>query len=261
MEPDEQQQARKKVHRSPNYPAFSLPEAIEKARVVYDHEKRSFTTPDVIVRHLGYSQTTGPGGRAISALRQYGILEEQDGRIRISDTGFALIHYPEDAAERAEAMRVAIRRPALFRELLTEYKDGLPSDDTLRSNLLRRGFNPASIAEAVKNFRDTVSLESHHDSWYTDGEARDMHVSAADQMTARDSAAVQMNSVSHSNDSGKRTKETAIVRQDIFSLPEGQVTIQWPATMSDESYQDLADWLDILKRKIGRSVRVLVATE
>jgi len=45
-------------------------------------------------------------------------------------------------------------------------------------------------------------------------------------------------------------------RQDIFSLPEGPVTLQWPATLGQESFQDLSDWLDILKRKIGRSVSV-----
>jgi hypothetical protein len=41
----------------------------------------------------------------------------------------------------------------------------------------------------------------------------------------------------------------------VFSLSEGTVTIQWPATLSADSYQDLADRLDILKRKIGRSVQ------
>jgi hypothetical protein len=45
-------------------------------------------------------------------------------------------------------------------------------------------------------------------------------------------------------------------RQDIFSLDEGPVTIQWPASLSKESFNDLAAWMDILKRKIGRSVIV-----
>lgn len=45
-------------------------------------------------------------------------------------------------------------------------------------------------------------------------------------------------------------------RQDVFSLNEGNVSIQWPASLSPESYEDLAAWLDILKRKIGRSVAV-----
>jgi hypothetical protein len=44
------------------------------------------------------------------------------------------------------------------------------------------------------------------------------------------------------------------MRQDIFSLAEGDIKIQWPASISEESYQDVADWLKILERKIKRSV-------
>lgn len=43
-------------------------------------------------------------------------------------------------------------------------------------------------------------------------------------------------------------------RQDVFSIGEGAVTVQWPATLSAESFEDVSAWLDILKRKIGRSV-------
>ena len=44
-------------------------------------------------------------------------------------------------------------------------------------------------------------------------------------------------------------------RQDIFTLAEGQVAIQWPASLSPESFEDFSAWLDIVKRKIGRSVK------
>jgi hypothetical protein len=44
------------------------------------------------------------------------------------------------------------------------------------------------------------------------------------------------------------------IRQDVFSLAEGQVMIQWPSVLSKESFEDIADWLKILERKIGRSV-------
>lgn len=46
------------------------------------------------------------------------------------------------------------------------------------------------------------------------------------------------------------------MRQDIFSLAEGTVTIQWPTPLSAESVQDLKEWLRIVERKISRSVVV-----
>jgi len=44
------------------------------------------------------------------------------------------------------------------------------------------------------------------------------------------------------------------MRQDIFSLAEGTVSIQWPTPLSPESIEDLKDWLKIVERKIARSV-------
>jgi hypothetical protein len=39
---------KRKVHRSPSYPAFDLAEAIQKVEAVYKAEKRTATTPEVI---------------------------------------------------------------------------------------------------------------------------------------------------------------------------------------------------------------------
>src|SRR5581483_10255182 len=112
----------------------------------YKGEKRSATTAEVIASHMGYSQANGPGGRAVSALRQYGLIEENSGKYRISDVGYTLAHFDRDSVEWKAAVVEAARRPGLFRELLEEYPDGLPSDATLRNDLLRRGFNPGAVS-------------------------------------------------------------------------------------------------------------------
>jgi len=44
-----------------------------------------------------------------------------------------------------------------------------------------------------------------------------------------------------------------IMRQDIFSLAEGTAMIQWPMPLSEESIQDIKDWLKLVERKISRS--------
>lgn len=45
------------------------------------------------------------------------------------------------------------------------------------------------------------------------------------------------------------------MNQDVFTLEEGDVTIQWPKTLSNASFQDLEDWLELIKRKAKRAVR------
>lgn len=44
------------------------------------------------------------------------------------------------------------------------------------------------------------------------------------------------------------------MRQDVFSVEEGAVTIQWPVALSNDSLKDIEDWLEIVKRNISRSV-------
>jgi hypothetical protein len=158
----------KKIHRSPNHPFFSLADAIAKIKLVYDVEKRTPTTGSVIVKHLGYSETTGPGGRTLSALRQYGLLDETAGKYRVSDIAFSILHYPDSSKERREAIKKAAVSPTLYRELLDLYPAGAGSDDTLKEELLRRGFNPAVTDRAVGDFRTTITLAGLADVSYTD---------------------------------------------------------------------------------------------
>jgi hypothetical protein len=46
---------------------------------------------------------------------------------------------------------------------------------------------------------------------------------------------------------------TTAMQEDVYSLPEGRIVIQWPSTLSQESIQDIKDWLKLVERKIARS--------
>src|SRR4026208_1881978 len=102
---------KKSSFRSPNYPVLDLGAAIVKARIIYEHEKKAPTTREVIREHLGYEAkpgvTGGPGGRAISALRQYGLLKAQGDQLKISEGAFTILHYDESSPERQAAIREA----------------------------------------------------------------------------------------------------------------------------------------------------------
>lgn len=150
---------KRKVHRSPNYPSLSLGEAIDRVRQIYDAEKRTPAGADTILAHLGYKPGVGPGVRALSALRQYGLLEERGGLDRISDSAFHILTLSEGSPDRVTALRDAARQPALFRQLLEYYNGQLPSDVNLRDHLIKmHSFNPESVATFIKTFRETVEL-------------------------------------------------------------------------------------------------------
>jgi hypothetical protein len=278
---------KKATHRSPGYPMFGLRDAIQKAKTVYDNDKRSFTTPDVVAKHLGFSQHFGgPGGRTMSALRQYGLLEENGGKCRISDRAYTLIQFPEGSPERMQALRAAIREPSLFSELLTEFSDGVPSDAALTSNLLKRGFNPEVIPEVIRVFRETIALDSTQNvednsiqvgdyvQWESQGILQfdkprrisklsedgkfalldgSMTGVSVDELTKADAP-------SGERENGgitltKRIPAKLGMNSDVFTLDEGEVILQWPSRMSPESYEDFKDWIELMTRKAKRSVK------
>ena len=131
--------------------------------MVYNAEKRTPTTREVIAEHLGYSNTDGPGGRALSGVRQFAFLEDSADKLRVSDIAFSLLHLPDDDPEKPGLLRQVALRPNLYRSLHDEYPDGIPSDSTLRSNLLKRGFNPESIDGVISDFKATMELAKVYD--------------------------------------------------------------------------------------------------
>jgi hypothetical protein len=147
------------IHRSPNYPMLSLRDAIDKAKLIYQHEKRNFTTAEVIQRDIGYSEGTGPAGRAVSSLKQYGLLDERNGAYGLSDKGFLFTYIDENSPERVAALREAALKPMIFKELVNTYPSGLPSDATLKAYLVgKKSFNPSAVENFIRIFKETITL-------------------------------------------------------------------------------------------------------
>lgn len=145
--------------RSPNYPAISLEEAIQRVAQVHAREAQHPASREVIIKGMGYNGVHGTSLSAISAAIKYGLLERlgKDGGHRVSDRAMAILH-PHSPQEKAEAIEAAARSPALFSELFEYFKGGQMSDDNLRAYLVRRGFSQASLPEVIKAFRDTMGL-------------------------------------------------------------------------------------------------------
>jgi hypothetical protein len=162
---------RKSRVRSPNFPILTLPEAIEKLKLIYKNEKRAAAPGDVLVSHFGYKQMHGKSGRVLSAIRQYGLLDEKGGLYRVSDLGYKLLHLPTDSEEYTATLKVAATYPPIYQEVMKAYPDGLPSNPTLQSYLiLNMDFNPSSVARFVHVFRDTMEFANINPDDYIQGE-------------------------------------------------------------------------------------------
>ena len=43
-------------------------------------------------------------------------------------------------------------------------------------------------------------------------------------------------------------------KQDVYGLSEGDVVLRWPEKLSKASFEEVSDWLDLIKRKLERSI-------
>jgi hypothetical protein len=150
--------------RSPGYPGISLREAIEKARVLHGKESRSAAPIEAIYDHWGYAPKSGAGNVAISALKKFGLIEDegsgQKRKARLSDLGLRIVLDERvDSPEREEAIRRAALLPKIHRDIWEHFGGSLPSDANLRHFLrFERGFTENAAAELIKELHDTVAF-------------------------------------------------------------------------------------------------------
>jgi hypothetical protein len=243
---------------------------------------------------MGYDKFTGDAGRLLSALKSFGLVEEADGRVKLKPCGVDIVARQDGDPKRVKALQDAAKAPAIYAKLLKTYPSGIPSDPTLKSELIAtEGFNPKAVDEFIRDFRATLKYGGISDSKVleslkADDDENPIEVGSYVQWESQ--GVVQFpepRRVTGLSDDGTHAfvegsgtglpldqltaveppakdpsppkipptlKHVPGVRQDLFSLAEGTVSIQWPDSLSPESYEDLSAWLDILKRKIGRSV-------
>src|SRR5207249_11431587 len=60
--------------RSPSYPGINLEEAIERAKIIYERERRHETAENTILEHWGYKPKSGAGIMTLAALKAFGLL-------------------------------------------------------------------------------------------------------------------------------------------------------------------------------------------
>src|SRR5690349_12858194 len=106
--------------RSPNYPALSLREAIEKIHLVYRAQHTHGAPREVVVKGMGYTGLNGASSTAVSALSKYGLLTREGEEWRVSDRAMCIIA-PHSAEEKAQALRDAATEPQLFNEIAEKF--------------------------------------------------------------------------------------------------------------------------------------------
>jgi hypothetical protein len=152
---------------SPDYPAISLKEALERCGKLYKQVQSHPVGRELAARGLGYNTLNGASASAIAAIRKYGLMLKQGDTLRLSERTKTIL-FPHSEKEKATALRDAALTPPLFQDLYNTFK-GMPGNEELiRSYLVRKGFLLNAATLAVNSFRDTMTIVSDTEEEYSD---------------------------------------------------------------------------------------------
>jgi len=153
----------RKRQKSPRAPSIALGEAIERAKAIYEKEQRHAAPTDVIAQDLGYkSANNGAALSTIASLSYYGLLDRPEpGKLAVS-ADMQSYHYAPDQKVKRQLVLKWLLAPPLFRALLEKYEGGLPSDATIRYDLMQEGFKPVSAESALKAFKESVEFSDYY---------------------------------------------------------------------------------------------------
>jgi hypothetical protein len=238
------------VVRSPNYPQIDLGTAIEAVRTAFTEEGRNRMSKEVLSKHLGYTSVNGRALAKIGAVRAYGLIEGKENELRISDDAKTLLIAPLESSDRTDAVQRCAFKPPIFNDIRASFET-TPSEHNLRYHLAKKDYTLEAAGKAAKNYLATVRLVEEAISSYHPGEVEEDDAAMQEAVAA---TALQPASPAATREQIRSLAPPAAVgmRQAVFTLEEGDVTLTFPDSLSAESYAELSEYLAIFLRRAQR---------
>jgi hypothetical protein len=152
-----------KKGRSPAYPSVALDKAIELVRKVWDTQRKQEAHVDATLLAMGYTSQSGASLRALSALRQYGLIQDSGDmnmpKIKVTECAQDVILLPDSDSRKLKALRAAALSPSINAALWELYGAHLPSDESIIAYLARdKGYHQEAAVDVITNYRNSFSL-------------------------------------------------------------------------------------------------------
>jgi effector-binding domain-containing protein len=151
--------------RSPGYPMISLEEAVQKTKILWDQDKNNSIPKHAAFEHLGYKKEGGYGARVISALKQFGLISDTEGDIKLTNEAVDLALHEQHDDIYIETIKKLAIKPIIYAKLYNEYNGNLPSDTTLKARLIKdEKFNADKVNGFISDFRRTIEFANLYKS-------------------------------------------------------------------------------------------------
>jgi hypothetical protein len=253
-----------KRFRSPPFPFIPLGKAIERAKALYPKSLHHSVGLAVLGEAWSFGLKSSGLIQTTAALIQFGLLVDEGSgdkrKFQLTKEAIRLVNDTDPASEkRKELLQRAALAPKIHREIWDKYGAANISEVAIRNYLMfdrtEGGASPYSQASAddlIEEYKSTILFaelgQGAIPPTFTESNEDENQTKVVDNSLKKED--------SDGRGSVIREKQPLKVgmKEDVFSLQEGDVTLQWPEAMSADSYQDLEDWTKLLLRKIKRSI-------
>lgn len=246
--------------RSPAYPFISLKNAVDRLIALEAYFGRHPVPALKAGAAWNMKPESSQAGQTLASLKAYGFVEYQgsgEGRVAvITDDGRNYIRAQQDSIKKEILKRCAFKPKAIHEYWGKWGADRLPDPICLDELVLKGKFSETGAPVFLKVYDETIAFAGLAQS---DKMANDDLDDLIDAETGDEPMNTQQAQVASAppNTAGSSALKAppAGMRQDTFSLDEGQAVLQWPAQLSAESFEDFESWVALQLRKIKRSVQ------
>lgn len=160
--------------RSPNFPYSSLRDAITLVEKLYKKDKQNYVPMPIALGHMGLSTTSSTSRRIISAMLEYGLLEDRgDGNSKqliVSDLARNIIlDERPNSTERLQNIRKSALSSKMMREAWEKWMGNIPAEDTVKFILISQfDFTDRAASKFSKVIKDNFEFANLNDYYETD---------------------------------------------------------------------------------------------
>lgn len=250
--------------RSPPYPYIPLPKAVERVKQLQPKALHHEVGLSVLADAWSYGIKSSGLIQTAAALIQFGLMvdsgsgEKRKFQLTKEALRIALDADP-DSERRRELIQSAALTPKIHKELWGKFGIATVSDLVIRNYLMfdrtsedGAAFGSEAASAVINEYKHTISFAEIESAYSLPG--HDDGSGGEEKEKQRLESTTKGEHIDINRQPIKRAERKVGMKEDVFSLTEGDVVLQWPEQLSAESYRDLEDWAQIILRKIKRSV-------
>lgn len=250
-----------KRDRSPAYPFIALDVALDRLRAL----EAKFGRHPAPLSKAGLAWDLKPessqAAQTLSALKYYGLVEyvgtTQDRAAAVTEEARNYLRAQQTSVKEGMLKAFALK-PKAMQIYWTKWGADLPIDEMcLDDMVLKDGFTATAAKAFLRVYDDTIvfsGLQSGNKTEFAPDVPNDL---AED--TGIPAIGVNMNTQKHDDGLVKSplagaTQVRQGTKQENCVLIHGTALLQWPEVMTEEDFEDFNDWVQLVLRKIKRSI-------